>query len=136
MRRSLGSISTSTSSASGSTRTTAALELQSAPRAVAAARANSQGGIAVPAEIGLVGVEHLGLPALPLGVAQVHPHQVAGEQRRLLTALTGLDLKDHVLAVVGVAGYQQGAQFLRGGIAPAFEVGHLRPKGRIRVAEL
>ena len=56
------------------------------------------------------GVEHLGRPALPLGVAQVHPQQVAGEQRRLLAALARLDLEDDVLAVVGVAGHQQAAR--------------------------
>ncbi len=33
---------------------------------------------------------------LPLGVALVHPQQVAGEQRRLLAALARLDLEDHV----------------------------------------
>ena len=51
--------------------------------------------------------EHLGLPAAPLGVAQVHPQQVAGEQRRLLAALARLDLDDHVLAVVRVARDEQ-----------------------------
>ena len=54
-------------------------------------------------------VEDLGLPAAALGVAQVHPQQVAGEQRRLLAALAGLDLEDHVLVVVGVARDQQHA---------------------------
>ena len=43
----------------------------------------------------------------PLGVAQVHPQQVAGEQRRLLAALARLDLEDDVLVVVGVARQQQ-----------------------------
>ena len=55
------------------------------------------------AEVGVLGVEHLGDPAVPLGVAQVHAQQVAGEQRRLLAALARLDLQDHVLGVVGIA---------------------------------
>jgi len=42
-------------------------------------------------------------PASALGVAHVHPRQVAGEQGRLLAALTGLDLDDDVLVVHGVA---------------------------------
>src|SRR3712207_8361266 len=52
--------------------------------------------VLVAAEVAGLGVEDLGLPALPLGVAQVHPQQVAGEQRRLLAALAGLDLEDDV----------------------------------------
>ena len=59
------------------------------------------------AQVGRLVVEHLGRPALPLGVAQVHPQQVAGEQRRLVAALARLDLEDDVLAVVGVLGQQQ-----------------------------
>jgi len=58
------------------------------------------------AEIGGLVVEHVGRPALPFGVAQVHPQQVPGEQRRLVATLTGLDLEDDVLAVVGVLGQQ------------------------------
>ena len=42
-------------------------------------------------------------PAARLGVAGVHAQQVAGEQRRLLAALPGLDLEQRVLAVGGVA---------------------------------
>ena len=49
--------------------------------------------VLVAAQVGLDGVEHLGPPAAALGVAQVHPQQVAGEQRRLLAALPGLDLQ-------------------------------------------
>ena len=62
--------------------------------------------VLVAAEVGLGGVESLGLPALPLGVAQVHPQQVAGEQRRLVAALARLDLEDDVLVVVGILGQQ------------------------------
>ncbi len=65
-----------------------------------------------PAEVGLLAVEHLGDPAVPFGVPQVHPQQVAGEQRRLLAALARLDLEDDVLAVVGVARREQLGELL------------------------
>ena len=39
---------------------------------------------------------------LPLRVPQVHPQQVAREQRRLLAALAGFHLEDDVLVVHGV----------------------------------
>jgi len=39
---------------------------------------------------------------VPLGVADVHPGQVRGEQRRLFSALTGFDLKHDVVAVVRI----------------------------------
>ena len=88
----------------------AALELQPGPDALVAARLDRDGDVLVAAEVGVDGVEDLGRPAAPLGVAQVHPQQVAGEQRRLLAALPRLDLEDDVLVVVGVAGQQQLAQ--------------------------
>ena len=66
--------------------------------------------VLVAAEVGLGGVEDLGLPAAPLGVAQVHPQQVAGEQRRLLAALARLDLEDDVLVVVGSRGTSSSPQ--------------------------
>ncbi len=132
MRRSFGSISTSTSSASGSTSTPAAEVWMRPCDSVAGTRctrctppsyfsraqtawsgragADRDGDRLHAAEIGRLVVEHLGRPALPLGVAQVHPQQVAGEQRRLLAALAGLDLEDDVLAVVGVLRQQQLAQ--------------------------
>ena len=125
MRRSFGSISTSTSSASGSTSTPAArgvdaalrlgdrhplhpvhaaLVLQPGPDRSSGRRdRHRHGRRLVAAEVGRSCVEDLGLPALPLGVAQVHPQQVAGEQRRLVAALARLDLEDDVLAVVRVA---------------------------------
>jgi hypothetical protein len=89
-----------------------ALVLELAPHTGVRPAADRHRHVLVAAEVGLLGVEDLGLPALPLGVAQVHPEQVAGEQRRLLAALTGLDLQDHVLAVVGVARHQQLAQLV------------------------
>ena len=89
----------------------AALPLQPRPDAVAALGhalgLDRQRDVLDAAEVGVLRVEHLGDPAVPLGVPQVHPQQVAGEQRRLLAALAGLDLQDHVLGVVRVARDQQ-----------------------------
>ena len=81
----------------------AALELQPRPDAlVRSRRLDRHRDVLVAAEVGVLRVEDLGRPAAPLGVAQVHAQQVAGEQRRLLAALPRLDLEDDVLVVVGV----------------------------------
>jgi hypothetical protein len=118
-------ISTSTSSASGSTSTPAALVLQARPHAAArlrpAAALDRHGDVLVAAEVGLVGLDDLGAPTDPLGVAQVHAQQVAGEQRGLLAALARLDLQDDVLVVAGVARDQQQPQPLGELLAPLFE---------------
>ena len=63
-------------------------------------------------------------PAL-LGVAEVHPQQVAGEERRLVAALARLDLEDDVAVVVGVARHEHPAQVLLGRGEPGLERGHL-----------
>ena len=135
MRRSFSSTWTSTCSASGITEHArgagvhaalrlghrhplhavhAALELEQGVRRVAglgrALRLHRDGDRLVAAEVGLGGVQHLGRPALPVGVPGVHAQQVAGEQRRLLAALAGLHLDDGVLVVGRVAGYEQPAQ--------------------------
>ena len=46
-----------------------------------AAALDSDGDVLVAAEVALLGLEHLGLPAAALGIAQVHAQQVGGEQR-------------------------------------------------------
>ena len=100
----------------------AALELQQRVRRLArlggALGLHGDGDGLEAAEVGLGGVELLGLPAAPLGVAGVHPQQVAGEQRRLLAALAGLDLQQRVLGVGRVAGHQEVPQPLLGVLAP------------------
>ncbi len=102
----------------------AALVLQPSPHALAGLGATGLHrdlDVLVAAEVGLVGVDDLGLPADLLRVAEVHPQQVPGEQRRLLTALARLDLKDHVLVVVGVARDQQQPQVLGEFVAPLLQ---------------
>ena len=66
--------------------------------------------VLVATEVGLLRVQDLGPPPATLGIAQVHPQQVGGEQRRLLAALAGLDLEDDVLVVHRVARDQQQRQ--------------------------
>src|SRR5262249_679596 len=134
-RRSAGSMVTSTGSASGSTSTPAAevwirpwdsvtgtrwtrctppsyfppAPTPAAPpaRRPGAGGAPRDGGGLVAAGAGGGGVEDLGLPALALGVPQVHAQQVGREQGRLLAPFPRLDLEQDVLAVVGVARRQQ-----------------------------
>ena len=118
----------------------AALELQPRPGAVAgldgAPRLDRDRDVLVAAEVGLVAVEHLGPPAATLGVAQVHPQQVAGEQRRLLAALARLDLEDHVPVVVGVARHQQHPQVVSERLLAAGESHRLGGEGLVLRGEL
>src|SRR6266550_1449693 len=60
--------------------------------------------------VGLALREDLGLPAMPLGVARVHPVEVRSEERRLFPAFARADLDDDVLFVKRVARHELGAQ--------------------------
>jgi hypothetical protein len=92
----------------------AALKLQPRPRRFAdvgsSLGAQCDSRLFDAAEIGLRLVEHLGLPTATLGIPQVHPQQVTGEQGRLIPALPRLDLEDRVPVVVGIARQQEGVQ--------------------------
>ena len=92
--------------------------------------------VLVPAEVALGALEQLGLPALRLGVVEVHPQQVGREQRRLLAALPRLDLEDHVAPVVGVARDQQAAEAVRRRRLGDLEVGDLGGERRVLGREL
>ena len=96
----------------------AALVLQVRPHAVGgldgAASLDGQAHVLVPTQVGIGGVEDLHGPSLTLGVAGVHAGQVGGEQRRLLTAFTGLDLDDDVAGVVRIAWDEDFAQTVGG----------------------
>ena len=159
IRRSPESMVTSTSSASGATSTPAAevwirpcdsvtgtrctrctppsnFSRAHTPSADGAGRLDGNRGVLVAAEVGLVGRQHLGLPAATLGVPQVHPQQVAGEQRGFLAALPRLDLDHHVLAVVRVA---RGEQFTQFGLQfgdPLRDRGGLVGEARVLVGQL
>ncbi len=99
----------------------AALELQPGVGGIAgldgAASLDRDLDVLVAAEVGLLRVQDLGPPAAALGVAQVHPQQVGGEQRGLLAALAGLDLEDDVLVVHRVARHEQQGQSLGDALA-------------------
>ena len=58
------------------------------------------------------------LPAMPLGVADVHAEQLGREERRLLAAGAGADLDDDVAVVVGVARQQLDAAARPAGAPP------------------
>src|ERR1043165_606742 len=58
---------------------------------------------------GVVGVGHVDLPALRLGVADVHAHHFRGEERGLVAAGAGADLDEDVLLVVRILRLQQDA---------------------------
>ena len=60
-----------------------------------------------PAAAGVAEVHHLDLPALPLGVPGIHPEEIAGEQRRLVSTGARPDFEDHVLLVVRILRDQQ-----------------------------
>ena len=51
--------------------------------------------------------QNFDLPALPLGVFDVHAKQIAGEQRRLVSARAGPDLEDRAALVGGVLGQER-----------------------------
>ena len=49
---------------------------------------------------------------MALGISDVHPGQVGGEQGRLLAALAGFHLKDDVVGVVRIARCQHVSQLI------------------------
>ena len=130
IRRSLSLMSTSTSSASGSTMTVAE-DVWTRPcdsvtgtrwtrwvpascfmRVQTASPLSSARDLGEPAEVGRRRAQQLEPPALALGVGLVHLEEVAGEEVGLLAAGRAPDLDDHVAVGVGVAGQQQQPQLL------------------------
>jgi hypothetical protein len=86
--------------------------------------------VLVAAELALGRADDLRLPAALLGVAGVHPDEIAGEQGALVPALARLDLEDDVLAVGRVARHEQVADAGVEQVHPLGELlglgGHLR----------
>ena len=130
MRMSLASISTSTSSASGSTATViadvctrpccsvtrhalhamhAALVFQLAVDALAA---HQRDDFLEPAHRRLAHGREFHAPALRFGIARVHAENLGREQRGLVAARARADFEHHVLLVVGILGQQQDLQLL------------------------
>ncbi len=92
--------------------------------------------VLVAAEVALGRVLDHRAPAALLGVAQIHPQQVAGEERGLVAALPCLDLEDDVAVVVGVARHEHPAQMLLGRCLSGLERGHLGGEGLVLGREL
>jgi hypothetical protein len=90
---------------------------------IGAIAADPADDFAITAKIGFAGRQHFDLPALALGIARIHPKNVAGKQRRLVAAGTGPDFEDDALFVIRVARQQQALQF-------DFEFGQTRLGGR------
>ena len=100
----------------------AALELEPAVRAVAV---DLEDRLLDPADPGLVEAQDLGLEAVALGVADVHPVELGREQRRLLAAGAAADLHDHVAAVVRVARQEEDLELLEQARLVGLEPGDL-----------
>ena len=71
--------------------------------------------VLVAAEVRGGFVQYRHRPAVPLGIADVHPGQIRGEQCRFFAALTGFDFEHDVVGVMRVARRQHvgelGVQF-------------------------
>ena len=88
----------------------AALELEPRIRAVAVDR---EADLLEAAELRLVEVDDLGLPAALFGVHRVHAVEVVRKQRRLLAARAAADLDDDAALVVRVARQKQNLELFR-----------------------
>ena len=73
----------------------------------------------------LAEVEHLELPAAPLGVAGIHAEQVRREERGLVAAGARADFQHDVLGVVGVLGNEQDLDVGEQRVAPFLELTEL-----------
>ena len=77
----------------------AGLELELAVSAIAR---HADNGLFIAAQLGVAGRDDLDAPALALGVAAVHAEQIAGKQRRFVTAGTGAHFHESVTLVIGI----------------------------------
>ncbi|ABA50496.1 hypothetical protein BURPS1710b_3601 [Burkholderia pseudomallei 1710b] len=100
----------------------ARFELQARVRAVAR---DPHDHFLVAAEIRRALRHHLDLPALPLRVAQVHPQQVAREQRRFVAARARADFDEDVALVVRVLRQQHRLQLGREAAHPVARAAQL-----------
>ena len=87
----------------------AGLELQARVDLVAL---DLQRGVLDAVDRRVVRVGDVDLPALRLGVADVHAHDLGGEERGLVAAGAGADLDEHVLLVVRILRLQQDLQLV------------------------
>ena len=66
-------------------------------------------GILVPTHIGTGGGNNLGLPALMLGITQIHAQKITREESRLVAARARFDLKNNVAAIIRITRDQKTA---------------------------
>ncbi len=69
--------------------------------------------------------EHFDFPALALGVACVHPKQVAREDRGLVAAGAGADFEKDIRVVLRILGHQELREFEPLGCDARLEFAHL-----------
>ena len=100
----------------------AALELEAAVGAVAV---DLDDRLLDPADPGLVEAQELRRELVPLGVADVHPVELRGEQGGLVAAGAGPDLHDHVAVVVRVARQEEDLQLVEEPRLVGRQPGHL-----------
>ena len=112
----------------------AALVFQAAERALPR---DGENRLLHAAQLGHAGLQHLGLPAVPLGVSHVHPHQHRAEQRRFLAARAAADFHHNVPLRVRVFGQKQKLNFAPGRRQPVLKLGQLllRHFGHVGVIE-
>ena len=79
----------------------------------------------VAAQFRLGGAHRFHPPALALGIALVHPCQVAGPDRRLIPAGTGADLQHHAALIAGITGKQSNGEALFQGADLLLQLGQL-----------
>ena len=89
------------------------------------------------AQFGHIGFEHLGLPAVALGVSHIHPHQHRAKQRGFFAARAAADFHHDVFFRVRVFGQKQQLNFALGRFQPGsdFIEFFLRHLGHIRIIE-
>ena len=113
---------------------TAGLKFQTAIHAIAADFGNH---LFITAMFAFVGAHDLHAPAARFGVTAVHPEQIAGKQRRFITAGTGADFDKGVAFIIRILRQQQHLQLLLHLLAFRFRVAQffLRHFAHFRIVE-
>ena len=73
---------------------------------------HGKNGFLDTAQLRLIEVQNLQLPAPALNVHGVHPHQAVGKQRGLFAARTAAQLHDDAFAIVDILGQQQNFEII------------------------
>jgi hypothetical protein len=87
----------------------AGLELQFR---ISALTGDTRDHLAITAVLSWIRAQDLDCPALPLGVAAIHPEQVAGEDRGFVAARPGTHFEEQVRVVVGIDRHEMHEQLV------------------------